>query len=227
MIQNFGDPGETTSQPPSNPAAARRTLHHSPSAPEFASAGQEKTGPSSSRSTGLHGRTTSRQQRSVTPDAPRRHPVRAAAEQEVSASLRVPSSGKHVPKLEREAPVHIRLYQEKDDRRRRLEQARLRRLEQEEEDLRMAAERALGRQPSPARPRRDPSPGKMLLGPSPSGGPSSVGRTDSPARRARPPIPDRLKQRSFPGFLEWGSWFHVRCHLTLLYWLHVIQTRNP
>ena len=96
----------------------------------------------------------------------------------------------------------------------------------------------------------------MLLGPSPSGGPSSagdlkppvatrheplftskslpacldrckVGRTDSPARRARPPIPDRLKQRSFPGFLEWGSWFHVRCHLTLLYWLHVIQTRNP
>ncbi|CAE7517804.1 kctd6 [Symbiodinium sp. CCMP2592] len=172
-------------------AAARRTLHHSPSAPEFASAGQEKTGPSSSRSTGLHGRTTSRQQRSVTPDAPRRHPVRAAAEQEVSASLRVPSSGKHVPKLEREAPVHIRLYQEKDDRRRRLEQARLRRLEQEEEDLRVAAERALGRQPSPARPRRDPSPGKMLLGPSPSGGPSSACRTDSPARRARPPIPDR------------------------------------
>ncbi|CAE7861462.1 rihA [Symbiodinium necroappetens] len=104
-------------------AAARRTLQHSPSAPEFASAGQEKTGPSSSRSSGLHGRTTSRQQRSVTPDAPRRHPVRAAAEHEVSASLRVPSCGKHVPKLEREAPVHIRLYQEKDDRRRRLEQA--------------------------------------------------------------------------------------------------------
>lgn len=172
-------------------AAARRTLQHSPSAPEFASAGQEKTGPSSSRSSGLHGRTTSRQQRSVTPDAPRRHPVRAAAEHEVSASLRVPSCGKHVPKLEREAPVHIRLYQEKDDRRRRLEQARLRRLEQEEEDLRVAAERALGRQPSPARPRRDPSPGsggKMLAGP---GGPSSVGRADSPAIRARPPIPDR------------------------------------
>jgi len=112
--------------------------------------------------------------------------------------------------------VHIRLYQEKDDRRRRLEQARLRRLEQEEEDLRMAAERALGRQPSPARPRRDPSPGKMLLGPSPSGGPSSVGRTDSPARRARPPIPDRPGSagRSRPGTEGVAKAAGTRCRKT-------------
>jgi len=52
---------------------------------------------------------------------------------------------------EREAPIHIRLYQDKDDRRRRLDEARIRQREQEEEDIRIAAQRALGRASSPAR----------------------------------------------------------------------------
>lgn len=51
----------------------------------------------------------------------------------------------------RNPPVHVRLYQEKDSRRRRQEEARLRRLEEEDEELRYGASMALGRASSPVR----------------------------------------------------------------------------
>lgn len=81
----------------------------------------------------------------------------------------------------RDAPVHMRLYQDKDDRRRRLEEARLRQIEQEEDDIRSAAKRALGRAPSPGRAA------------SPSGRASSPAATNRAGARTpprtRPPLP--------------------------------------
>mmetsp|Transcript_108562 Transcript_108562/g.324620 ORF Transcript_108562/g.324620 Transcript_108562/m.324620 type:complete len:723 (-) Transcript_108562:60-2228(-) len=82
---------------------------------------------------------------------------------------------------DKEAPAHIRLYQEKDDRRRRLEEARLRRLEQEEEDIRTSAQRALGRATSPAR----------CQSPSRDAGVSPVPSRNATPPRTRPPLPDR------------------------------------
>jgi len=132
---------------------------------------------------------------------------------------------------EREAPIHIRLYQEKDDRRRRLDEARIRQREQEEEDIRTAAQRALGRASSPARCQS----------------PSRVGSRDEPIRheqnshrehsghhepqhlahptrahtppRMRPPLPERcgsppvrrsasvgaVRNRRSPGGGAWGG----------------------
>lgn len=93
-----------------------------------------------------------------------------------------------VPSRERQrqsdGPIHLRLYQEKDDRRRRLEEARLRHLEQEEEEIRVAAQRALGRTASPGRAS------------SPSPLPGTVpGRTLPPGAQTpphkRPPLPER------------------------------------
>ncbi|CAE7637414.1 cya1 [Symbiodinium pilosum] len=170
---------------------ALRTLQHSPSAPEIVNGGQDKhagAGTASARSLLPPARSVARQPRSATPDAPR-NTGRPATEHQGAGTFRASSSGRNTSFREREAPVHIRLYQEKDDRRRRLEQARLRRLEQEEEDLRAAAERALGRQPSPARPRREPSPGKV---PAPQSVPAGRGDgVNSPATRVKPPVPDR------------------------------------
>lgn len=79
-----------------------------------------------------------------------------------------------------QAPVYIRLYQEKDDRRRRHEEARLRRLEQQEEDIRSAAQRALGRAPSPNR----------ATSPEPFSGGRQSGAGTPP--RPRPPLPGAL-----------------------------------
>lgn len=156
-----------------------RSLQHSPSAPAFVN-GAEKQGTSGSRNQ-LHTssfRSAPAKQRATTPDSQRRgsHPGQEASSRASSVSSR-----------HREAPVHIRLYQEKDDRRRRLEQARLRQLEKEEEDLRVAAQKALGRQPSPSR-RRDPSPGP--------GSESSRAAVDhsmasSQPVRGKPPMPVR------------------------------------
>lgn len=61
------------------------------------------------------------------------------------------------------APVHERLYQEKDNRRHRLEEARLQKIEQEEDDIRASAQLALspGRTTRPAAsPGRTASPGR-------------------------------------------------------------------
>jgi len=60
----------------------------------------------------------------------------------------------------RATPVHVRLYQEKDSRRRRQEEARLRRLEEEDEELRFGASVALGRASSPV---RSQSPGRVRM----------------------------------------------------------------
>jgi len=96
-----------------------------------------------------------------------------------------------------QAPVHVRLYHEKDERRRRLEEARLRKLEQEEEDIRAAAQRALGRAPSPAGaahhghhggsapPMREASPQGRAL----HTATGSRGHATPP--RMRPPLPER------------------------------------
>jgi len=85
-----------------------------------------------------------------------------------------------------QAPVYIRLYQEKDERRRRLEEARSRRLLEEEEDLRAAAQKALGRAPSPGRAQ---SPDTSFLrehGAQPS---TRSGVVTPP--RVRPPLPEQ------------------------------------
>eukprot|EP00405_Crypthecodinium_cohnii_P043523 CAMPEP_0206588304 /NCGR_PEP_ID=MMETSP0325_2-20121206/38194_1 /ASSEMBLY_ACC=CAM_ASM_000347 /TAXON_ID=2866 /ORGANISM="Crypthecodinium cohnii, Strain Seligo" /LENGTH=759 /DNA_ID=CAMNT_0054096539 /DNA_START=177 /DNA_END=2453 /DNA_ORIENTATION=+ len=76
-------------------------------------------------------------------------------------------------------PVHIRLYQEKDERRKRLEEARIRRLEQEEEDIRCSAQRALGRAASPNR----------LMGSPEVHGHNRLTAATPP--RIRPPLPER------------------------------------
>lgn len=57
-------------------------------------------------------------------------------------------SARPLQKQNQGAPAYMRLYREKDDRRRRLEDAKLRRMEEEEEDIRASAQRALGRSPS-------------------------------------------------------------------------------
>lgn len=102
---------------------------------------------------------------------------------QLAEAQRAAGTGKPYCHRERaEAPVHIRLYQEKDDRRRRLEEARLRRLEQEEEDIRSAAQRAMGRATSPARC-QSPSRDTAVHSPVPS-------RNATPPRM-RPPLPDR------------------------------------
>lgn len=154
-----------------------RTLQHSPSAPAFVNGSHEKQGP-----TVRHQMQTSslrsplvKSQRPSTPDSQRRRSERDRRGSGQEASSRASSVSSRTLR-HHEAPVHERLYQEKDERRRRLEQARLRRLEQEEEDLRMAAQKALGRQPSPAR-RREPSPG-----------PESLKVETS---RGKPPVPER------------------------------------
>lgn len=81
----------------------------------------------------------------------------------------------------------MRLYQEKDDRRRRLEEARLRKIEQEEDDIRAAAKRALGRAPSPG---RAASPSGRASSPAPT---SRAGARTPP--RMRPPLPQSLPPR--------------------------------
>mmetsp|Transcript_51608 Transcript_51608/g.122809 ORF Transcript_51608/g.122809 Transcript_51608/m.122809 type:complete len:620 (-) Transcript_51608:44-1903(-) len=53
--------------------------------------------------------------------------------------------GTHEKPYTMQAPIYMRLYNEKDDRRRRLEELRLRQLEQQEEEIRLSAQRALGR----------------------------------------------------------------------------------
>lgn len=165
------------------PASSRweqesRSLQHSPSAPAFVN-GAEKQGTSGSSRNQLHTssfRSAPAKQRATTPDRQRRgsHPGQEASSRASSVSSR------------HEAPVHLRLYQEKDDRRRRLEQARLRQLEKEEEDLRVAAQKALGRQPSPSR-RRDPSPGPR------SDSSRAVDHTMASSQpvRGKPPMPVR------------------------------------
>lgn len=90
-----------------------------------------------------------------------------------------------------QAPVHIRLYQDKDERRKRLEEARHRRLLEEEEDIRIAAQRALGRAPSPSRAQ---SPDSSLLAEHPPppthvAQPPRSGATTP--KRDRPPMPER------------------------------------
>ena len=142
-------------QDPGPGHAGSRTLQHSPSAPAGLVNGAEKGAGSTSSRNQLQ--TSSFRsppaKRSTTPDRQQRFDAVPRGTAGYEASSRASSvSSRH-----REAPVHLRLYQEKDDRRRRLEQARIRRLEQEEEDLRVAAQKALGRQASPRR--RDPSPG--------------------------------------------------------------------
>lgn len=100
-----------------------------------------------------------------------------------------------------QAPVHIRLYQEKDERRRRLEEARHRRLLEEEEDIRNAAQRALGRAPSPGRAQSPDS--FSTLGAEHSGAsvgqPLRTGVTTPP--RMRPPLPERPSSASSHGTL--------------------------
>eukprot|EP00928_Gymnodinium_smaydae_P022760 TRINITY_DN19009_c0_g1_i1.p1 TRINITY_DN19009_c0_g1~~TRINITY_DN19009_c0_g1_i1.p1 ORF type:complete len:731 (-),score=158.66 TRINITY_DN19009_c0_g1_i1:84-2276(-) len=86
-----------------------------------------------------------------------------------------------------QAPVHIRLYQEKDDRRRRLEEARIKRLEQEEEDIRASAMRALGRAPSPAANGSGGAGNHSTRASSP--GPPGAKRAPSPGSKGRPPSP--------------------------------------
>lgn len=157
-----------------------RSLQHSPSAPAFVN-GAEKQGSSRNQLHTSSFRSAPAKQRATTPDSRRgSHPGQEASSRASSVSSR-----------HREAPVHIRLYQEKDDRRRRLEQARLRQLEKEEEDLRVAAQKALGRQPSPSR-RRDPSPGP---GGSESfraaAGDHTMASTVHPLNRGKPPVPVR------------------------------------
>eukprot|EP00913_Durusdinium_trenchii_P013193 g12383.t1 len=172
-----------------NPCSAQKAKEfepskHSPSAPAFVNGSHEKQGP-----TVRHQMQTSslrsplvKSQRPSTPDSQRRRSERDRRGSGQEASSRASSVSSRTLR-HHEAPVHERLYQEKDERRRRLEQARLRRLEQEEEDhpgpdsdLRMAAQKALGRQPSPAR-RREPSPG-----------PESLKVETS---RGKPPVPER------------------------------------
>jgi len=91
------------------------------------------------------------------------------------------SSARQSREREQAAPVHIRLYQEKDDRRRRLEEARIRRLTQEEEDLRSSAQRAMGWAPSPGRG-ASPEPSLVMQ-------PGRNGAATPP--RIRPPLPER------------------------------------
>lgn len=90
-------------------------------------------------------------------------------------------------------PAHIRLYQEKDDRKRRLEEARLRFLEKEEEEVRISAQYALGRTgasraQSPSRD-RDPSP-VSIRG-------VTVNAQNTPPR-ARPPLPEQRFEQPQP-----------------------------
>jgi len=101
-------------------------------------------------------------------------------------------------------PIYVRLYQEGDDRRRRLQEARMRQLEKEEEDIRVAAQRALGRAPSPGRaaanvsiggggsgaqsPRMIPNSATMPVV-SQQVAPRSNGTRTPP--RLRPPLPER------------------------------------
>jgi len=93
----------------------------------------------------------------------------------------------------REAPVYVRLYHEKDERRRRLEEARMKKIEQEEEDIRNAARRALGRAPSPG---RAASPGRAS---SPAAGSRGSGSGARTPPRTRPPLPERPSSAS-----SWG-----------------------
>lgn len=89
-------------------------------------------------------------------------------------------------------PVHIRLYQEKDERRRRLEEARMLRLEQEDADIRASAQRALCRAPSPGRvqsPARDYDQAAVQI------------RSSTPPR-IRPPLPAAGVRSSLDGGLS-------------------------
>lgn len=86
---------------------------------------------------------------------------------------------------DRNVPIHIRLHQDTEERRRRMEEARSRQIEKEQSEIRSAAQRALGRVPTPSRapsPGRAASPGRL----------HSPGRASSPAPgqgRAASPIP--------------------------------------
>lgn len=139
----------------------------------------------------------------------------AATDNRSSAQIRAPSvssSTTERPSSSR-GKVHNRLYNDKDDRRRRLEEARLRRLQEEQDAIKKSALEALGRLPSPSRSSagtaiyqstsghssyRAPSPDRQ---PSPQPG-SSRGSKDTSARlgggsgaqtspRPKPPLPER------------------------------------
>jgi len=126
---------------------------------------------------------------------------------------RLPSDGDSWRQVQRggacqpQAPVHVRLYHEKDQRRRRLEEARLRKLERDEEQIRTSARRALGRAPSPGRtasPSRTDAEGRVAsdsraaspgLGHSQSsvlhgGRPGSSGSRAPTPSRTSPPLPE-------------------------------------
>lgn len=115
-------------------------------------------------------------------------PVAAIPAEESTNSHR--SSGGGSARMQA-APVHIRLYQEKDERRRRLEEARIRRLEQEEEDIRFSAQLAMGREPSPGRARSPEPPVSAVRGQA-----QHSGRTAPPFEATPPRVPPPLPQRS-------------------------------
>mmetsp|Transcript_97120 Transcript_97120/g.172941 ORF Transcript_97120/g.172941 Transcript_97120/m.172941 type:complete len:614 (+) Transcript_97120:121-1962(+) len=132
--------------------------------------------------------------RTHTPDSQRR-----SRDEEARPSSRAPSTGRQKSSREERQPVHLRLYQDKDDRRRRQEEARLRHIEQEQEDIRLSAQntKALRRQPSPGRapsPQRDPSPGPEAGSAAGSfrGRPrAGVDHSFSSPLRQKPPLPER------------------------------------
>eukprot|EP00931_Biecheleriopsis_adriatica_P082762 TRINITY_DN5621_c0_g1_i1.p1 TRINITY_DN5621_c0_g1~~TRINITY_DN5621_c0_g1_i1.p1 ORF type:complete len:622 (+),score=107.31 TRINITY_DN5621_c0_g1_i1:53-1867(+) len=176
------------SRPSQALAGPRTTLQHSNSSPALVNGSESQT--SGRKSQPLNRSPQQKGSRTQTPNGQRRPRQQGAGEAPVRTASNGASSRQSSAGRDRE-PVHIRLYQEKDDRRRRLEEARLRRLEQEEEDLRRSAHNALGRQPSPGRAQsrsREPSPG-------PDGSAASFrARGDqsftSPAR-TKPPLPER------------------------------------
>eukprot|EP00933_Yihiella_yeosuensis_P013997 TRINITY_DN12717_c0_g3_i1.p1 TRINITY_DN12717_c0_g3~~TRINITY_DN12717_c0_g3_i1.p1 ORF type:complete len:703 (+),score=187.29 TRINITY_DN12717_c0_g3_i1:79-2187(+) len=142
-----------------------------------------------------------REPRARTPDS--RSKERSAADQQPprrSSSLAGRQSSDR-----REAPVHIRLYQEKDERRRRLEEARIRKIEQDEEEIRSAVLMAKGRKPSPGRlpsPQRDNSMDASFFAPSTisrgRGGGADSSFCSSPLR-VKPPLPERPSRPTSAG----------------------------
>jgi len=82
-------------------------------------------------------------------------------------------------------PVHVRLYQDKDDRHRRREEARVRQMEDEEDEIRYSAFKALRCPLSPCRRGRSASPSRVFHSLSPI---SRQRRRETPPRQG-PPLP--------------------------------------
>eukprot|EP00929_Paragymnodinium_shiwhaense_P093486 TRINITY_DN53643_c1_g1_i1.p1 TRINITY_DN53643_c1_g1~~TRINITY_DN53643_c1_g1_i1.p1 ORF type:complete len:689 (-),score=117.65 TRINITY_DN53643_c1_g1_i1:47-2113(-) len=106
-----------------------------------------------------------------------------------SAQLRPPSSERSEghdsgsqmsDRPRREGSVYMRLYQEKDDRRRRRQDAEMRFHEAEENSIRESAQKALGRAPSPGRAH---SPGRPRQ--------SGTRANTPPPQTNKPPLPER------------------------------------